>query len=78
MTIMQLIFDTICNALIHFIFNFGHLSIKNPLPPSKMSSLSTNAAFFRFSLNDYNYNSLLLDINDTTLQNKNFFKNFHF
>ena len=67
MTIIQQIVDFIGNAMVHFVCDFGHSSIRNPLPPSKMASLSTNAVTLRFAFNNYQCSLILLSIEKTTL-----------
>ena len=76
--IFQQIDDSICNAMVHFVCDFGHSAIRNPLPPSKMASLSTNAAILKFALNTYQHIIILLNIKNNTLRNEFFLPNSHF
>ena len=67
MTIIQQIVDSIRNAMVHFVCDLGHSSMRNPLPPSKMASLSTNAATLGFAFTNYQCSIILLSIDKTTL-----------
>ena len=76
--IVQQIDDSICNAMIYFVCDFGHSAIRNPLPPSKMALLSTNAAILKLALNTYQHTIILLNIKIKTLRNEFFLPNSHF
>ena len=76
--IAQQIDDSICNAMVYFVCDFGHSAIRNPLPPSKMASLSTNAAILKFALNTYQHIIILLIIKTTPFAMNFFLPNSHF
>ena len=44
LTIIQQFFDTLCNVVLHFAFDFRCSSNKKPMPPSKTASRSTKVA----------------------------------
>ena len=78
MIIFQKLDDSICNAMVHFVCDFGHSAIRNPLPPSKMASLSTNAAILKFALNTYQHIIILLSKKNNTLCNEFILPKSHF
>ena len=51
--IIQQFFDTLCNVVVHFAFDFRHSTNKESMPPSKTASLSTKLTTLRFDFDNH-------------------------